>query len=106
MTRVRDRLAFVPSRRAVLAVLLGLGVAAPLAAGPAVAANGGKWVCTDRDCDPYIYDPAKGDPDNIADPDRAIAPGTPFEALPETWLCPLCGTAKAEFVPYRDPFAA
>jgi len=39
----------------------------------------------------YIYDPAKGDPDN------AFAPGTSFEALPEGWTCPECGAPKDEF---------
>lgn len=40
----------------------------------------------------YVYDPALGDPDT------GIAPGTAFEDLPEDWVCPLCGTAKADFV--------
>ena len=40
----------------------------------------------------YVYDPAKGDPD------RAIPPNTPFEELPDDWLCPLCGANKEEFV--------
>ena len=40
----------------------------------------------------YIYDPAKGDPDN------GIEPGTAFEDLPEDWLCPECSATKAEFV--------
>ena len=37
----------------------------------------------------YIYDPAEGDPDG------GIAPGTPFEDLPEDWCCPICGVGKA-----------
>ena len=41
-------------------------------------------------CD-YIYDPAKGDPDN------GVAPGTPFEKVPFDWVCPVCGTAKEMF---------
>ena len=41
----------------------------------------------------YVYDPALGDPD------AGIAPGTPFEALPDDWVCPLCGVPKSEFVP-------
>ena len=41
----------------------------------------------------YIYDPAKGDPDN------GIAPGTPFEELPDDWECPVCGAPKEEFHP-------
>jgi len=39
----------------------------------------------------YIYDPAKGDPDN------GIAPGTIFERLPEDWVCPQCGAGKDQF---------
>jgi rubredoxin/molybdopterin converting factor small subunit len=40
----------------------------------------------------YIYDPAVGDPG------QGVAPGTPFEDVPETWVCPLCGLAKSYFV--------
>ena len=39
----------------------------------------------------YIYDPEKGDPDS------GVAPNTPFEALPDTWTCPQCGSAKDSF---------
>jgi len=39
----------------------------------------------------YIYDPARGDPDN------GYPPGTSFAALPETWVCPECGAPKSEF---------
>ena len=39
----------------------------------------------------YVYDPAVGDPDS------GIAPGTPFKALPEDWVCPVCGAAKVDF---------
>jgi rubredoxin len=47
-------------------------------------------VCT------YVYDPAMGDPDS------GIAPGTPFEELPEDWYCPECGASKADFEPIED----
>lgn len=47
-----------------------------------------RYVCTV--CG-YIYDPAKGDPDS------GIAPGTPFESLPDDWVCPMCGAAKDMF---------
>lgn len=40
----------------------------------------------------YIYDPEKGDPDG------GIKPGTPFEEIPEDWVCPVCGVGKSEFV--------
>ena len=39
----------------------------------------------------YIYDPAKGDPDN------GIKPGIAFGALPADWVCPECGAPKSEF---------
>jgi rubredoxin len=39
----------------------------------------------------YVYDPADGDPDN------GVAPGTAFEALPEGWVCPMCGAGKDMF---------
>ena len=44
-----------------------------------------KYVCP---CG-YEYDPAVGDPDN------GIAPGTKFEDLPDTWVCPECGAPLA-----------
>jgi len=43
-------------------------------------------------CD-YIYDPLLGDPDG------GIAPGTPFEDIPEDWVCPECGMTKDMFEP-------
>ena len=39
----------------------------------------------------YIYDPEVGDPDN------GLAPGTPFEELPEDWVCPVCSSPKEVF---------
>ena len=47
-----------------------------------------KYVCTV--CH-YVYDPEVGDPDN------GIAPGTPFEQLPEDYECPLCHLGKDVF---------
>lgn len=41
----------------------------------------------------YVYDPAKGDPDN------GIAAGTAFEDLPADWTCPECGVGKDDFSP-------
>ena len=46
-----------------------------------------KYVCP---CS-YEYDPEVGDPDN------GVAPGTPWEALPEDWTCPICGLDKEVF---------
>ena len=39
----------------------------------------------------YVYDPEEGDPDNGVDP------GTPFENLPDDWVCPVCGATKDQF---------
>ena len=39
----------------------------------------------------WLYDPATGDPET------GVAPGTPFEELPEEWCCPLCGAYKSQF---------
>lgn len=43
----------------------------------------------------YIYDPSIGDPDN------GYPPGTSFESLPESWVCPECGVGKDMFVPIQ-----
>ena len=51
-----------------------------------------KYVCT---LCGYVYDPAKGDPDN------GVAPGTAFEDLPEDWVCPECGVEKDQFSEYE-----
>jgi len=40
----------------------------------------------------YIYYPEKGDQGS------GIAPGTPFEDLPDDWTCPNCGALKSDFV--------
>ena len=47
-----------------------------------------KWKCSV--CG-YVYDPAVGDPDS------SIAPGTPFEQIPDDWTCPVCGVGKDSF---------
>lgn len=48
----------------------------------------GKYRCTV--CG-WVYDPEVGDPDG------GIAPGTPFDEVPEDWVCPVCGAAKSAF---------
>lgn len=40
----------------------------------------------------HIYNPAEGDPDG------GIAPGTPFEDIPDDWVCPVCGATKDMFI--------
>ena len=52
-----------------------------------------KYVC---DVCGHVDDPAEGDPDS------GIAPGTPFEDLPDDWECPLCGVSKDQFSPMED----
>ncbi|MBM4032937.1 MAG: rubredoxin [Planctomycetes bacterium] len=47
-----------------------------------------KWRCT---LCGYIYDPDDGDPEND------VPRGTPFEDLPEEWVCPDCGASKEDF---------
>jgi rubredoxin len=39
----------------------------------------------------YIYDPEEGDPDG------GIKPGTAFEDIPDSWVCPVCGASKDQF---------
>ncbi len=39
----------------------------------------------------YVYDPDKGDPEN------GIDPQTPFDQLPDDWVCPVCGASKDQF---------
>lgn len=60
--------------------------------GTSISKNGGlkmaKYKCTV--CG-YIYNPEKGDPDS------GIKPGTPFEDLPDDWVCPVCGATKDAF---------
>ena len=51
-----------------------------------------KWECP---CG-YIYDPEEGDAENN------IPVGTPFEELPDDWVCPLCGAEKEYFEKVED----
>jgi len=44
----------------------------------------------------YIYDPEKGDPDG------GIKKGTPFEAIPHGWTCPVCAAAKDMFAKMEE----
>jgi len=39
----------------------------------------------------FEYDEAVGDPEH------GIAPGTRWQDIPESWCCPECGVAKADF---------
>ncbi|MBT3394537.1 MAG: rubredoxin [Waddliaceae bacterium] len=47
-----------------------------------------KYICTV--CQ-YIYDPEIGDPDND------VPKGTPFESIPDEWVCPECFVGKEFF---------
>ena len=53
-----------------------------------VASKMAKYRCTV--CG-YVYDPELGDPDGD------IKPGTPFEDIADTWVCPVCGASKDQF---------
>ncbi|MEN6609467.1 MAG: rubredoxin [Methanoregulaceae archaeon] len=39
----------------------------------------------------HVYYPAKGEPD------YGTPAGTAFEALPDTWKCPICTASKDQF---------
>lgn len=52
-----------------------------------------KWKC--KICG-YIYDDKQGEPQ------RNIEPGTPFESLPDSYKCPVCGAAKKMFIKIED----
>ena len=56
-----------------------------------------RWIC--EACG-FVYDPAEGDPDG------GVAPGTPFEAIPDDWRCPVCGVGKKDFTPLDGPGAS
>nr|WP_210035663.1 rubredoxin [Pseudonocardia parietis] len=53
-----------------------------------IAPEAKRWLC--EPCG-FIYDPEEGDPDS------GIPPGTPFEDIPDDWMCPICGATKADF---------
>lgn len=50
------------------------------------------WQCTV--CG-YIYDPNDGDPVG------GVPPDSPFDELPDDWVCPVCGVGKDQFEPYE-----
>lgn len=49
-----------------------------------------KYICTV--CG-HVYNPQKGDPDH------GVVPGTAWEDIPESWVCPVCGSKKDRFKP-------
>ncbi len=84
--------AVLRSRREALLGFLTAGLAVWVIPGPAPARTAfglppGARKCPNNECG-YVYDPAVGDPD------AGIAPGTAFADLPDTWMCPECGTEK------------
>jgi len=44
----------------------------------------------------YIYDP------EVGDSNAGIEPGTSFEQLPDSWICPDCGVGKDQFEKASD----
>lgn len=61
-------------------------VAAPIELEGAAATRYGCMVCG------YTYDPRQGDPT------QRIPPGTPFDQLPEEWVCPHCHASSRAFI--------
>jgi rubredoxin-NAD+ reductase len=45
----------------------------------------------------WVYDEAKGDPEN------GVPAGTPWAQVPSDWLCPDCGVGKEDFSPLPEP---
>lgn len=45
----------------------------------------------------YEYDP------EVGDPTQGIEPGTPFDKLPDSWVSPVSGEAKEEFIKVEFP---
>ncbi len=39
----------------------------------------------------YVYDEEKGAPN------EGLAPGTKWEDVPDSWICPECGVTKKDF---------
>jgi nitrite reductase (NADH) large subunit len=78
------------AKEAKLASLVYQGKAplAELSQNSAQPVSADKYECTT--CG-HIYDPAEGDPEH------GIPKGTPFENLPEDWVCPLCSMGKGAF---------
>jgi rubredoxin len=56
-------------------------------AGKAKKKSNACWQCLE--C-AYVYDPSKGDPKN------GFPPGTSFDDLPDSWLCPECKVRKGK----------
>ena len=44
----------------------------------------------------YVYDPEEGDPD------AGVSANTPFEEIPDGWVCPMCGAAADMFTRLAD----
>lgn len=48
-----------------------------------------KYICT---VCATIYDPTLGIPED------EISPGTPFEKIPQDWMCTVCGSPKDKYI--------
>ncbi len=66
---------------------------APKPAAKPTAKQLARWQCSV--CG-WIYDPKDGDPDN------GVKPGTAFEDIPDSWVCPVCGATKDQFNKLND----
>lgn len=80
-----------PSRRQILALA---ATPALLVLSPLAWADGRlrRWICPNTECR-WVYDPA------IGDHDGGVPPGVPFEDLPESWICPVCGLPHYHWLP-------
>lgn len=63
-------------------------IAKPVEAGKSNKPGTRVWQCA---LCAFVYDEAKGMPE------EGIAPGTPWEDVPETWICPDCSASKSDF---------
>lgn len=54
--------------------------------------SGGRWVCSH--CG-WLYKP------EVGDPEHGVPPGTPFEDIPNDWVCPRCGKGVEWFDPKK-----
>jgi rubredoxin len=57
------------------------------------------YQCQSASCG-YMYNPDKGDRKG------KIPKGTSFNALPDDWKCPICGSGKKMFKPLAGPGSA
>ena len=60
--------------------------------------SGWTWLVSDKQHKLSIISTSNADPET-GSPETGIAPGTPFEEIPDDWTCPICGLYKDAFRP-------